>query len=124
MQETVCRTRLLMQEEKGEEIKNIVEKWLIRVDKKIEEAVKLIEYEEKAKRSCCEGLSPNLKNRYQLGKKATFTEKALIGSKEEAEKFNQISHCTVPKETWTKSTSKIMSRLVSLLDIQTLNFEF
>lgn len=59
MQETVCRTRLLMQEEKGEEIKKIVEKWLIRVDKKIEEAVKLIEYEEKAKRSCSKGLSPN-----------------------------------------------------------------
>lgn len=36
MQETVCRTRLLMQEEKGEEIKKIVEKWLIRVAKKIE----------------------------------------------------------------------------------------
>lgn len=47
------------------------------------------------------------KNRYQLGKKATFAEKALIGRKEEAEKFNQISHCTVPKETWTKSVSKI-----------------
>ncbi|XP_065849317.1 probable disease resistance protein At4g27220 isoform X2 [Euphorbia lathyris] len=54
----------------GEEIYPNVTKWLTIAEKHIEEAEKLIQGKEEAKKKCFVGFCPNLKTRYQLSKKA------------------------------------------------------
>ncbi|KAJ4721531.1 Disease resistance protein [Melia azedarach] len=88
---------------KGEKIEKRVERWLINVEKKIDEAENLIKEEEEANKKCFRGLCPNLKKRYQLSKKAVMVEKEVVGLKEEAEKFDQISYRAVLEELWLSS---------------------
>uniref|UniRef100_A0A2P2MMI9 Disease resistance protein RPS5 n=1 Tax=Rhizophora mucronata TaxID=61149 RepID=A0A2P2MMI9_RHIMU len=55
----------------GDEIQPIVQKWLTDAEKAIQKAGELTEgEEEEAKKRCFAGGCPNLKTRYQLGKKA------------------------------------------------------
>ncbi|KAL5853789.1 hypothetical protein ACOSQ3_008907 [Xanthoceras sorbifolium] len=70
----------------GKEIENHVQSWLHTVNKIIDEASKGF--------SC-----PNLKNRYQLSKKAAGKSKAVVGLKQIAAEFKQVSYHTVPEQT-------------------------
>ncbi|OMO70921.1 putative Disease resistance protein RPS5 [Corchorus capsularis] len=55
----------------GEKIKADVEIWCNRVDKTIDQYLKIVEVlKTKAKTKCFIGLCPNIKSRYQLSKKA------------------------------------------------------
>ncbi|KAJ4721541.1 Disease resistance protein [Melia azedarach] len=106
---------------KGENVEKIVEKWLVNVEKKIDEAEKLIKEEEEANKKCFSGLCPNLKKRYRLSKKAVMMEKEVVGLKEEAEKFHQISYRAVPEEAWlfsVKGYEAFDSRLPILTNIR------
>ncbi|KAJ4721537.1 Disease resistance protein [Melia azedarach] len=106
---------------KGEKIEKRVEKWLTNVENKINEAEKLIKEEEEANKKCFWELCPNLKKRYQLSKKAVRMEKEVVGLKEEAEKFDQISYRAVLEELWLSSVKgyeAFDSRLPTLENIR------
>ena len=54
----------------GHEIEDGVSKWLTRADGFIQDASNFLEDEKKARKSCFNGLCPNLKSRYQLSRAA------------------------------------------------------
>jgi len=54
---------------KGEEVENIVQNWLNKVDNTVHEAKKLTDNEGHAKAQCSMGYFPNLCTRHQLGRK-------------------------------------------------------
>ncbi|KAJ4723670.1 Disease resistance protein [Melia azedarach] len=77
----------------GQGIEEIVDEWLIST---IDEAGKFVEDEQKAKKKCFNWLCPNLKNRYQLSRKAVGKVKAVVELQEQG-KFDEVSGVTVPK---------------------------
>ncbi|KAJ4721534.1 Disease resistance protein [Melia azedarach] len=106
---------------KGEKIEKRVEKWLTNVEQKIDEAENLIKEEEEANKKCFRGFCPNLKKRYQLSKKAVMMEKEVVGLKEEAEKFDQISYRPILQEAWLSSVKgyeAFDSRMSTVRNIQ------
>ncbi|KAH9754906.1 Disease resistance protein [Citrus sinensis] len=90
-------------ERNSQEIEKNVEKWLERVNKIIDETVKLTGYEETATKHCFKGLCPNLKTRYQLSKKAATLVKDIVELREEASKFPKVSYRTIPEDIWFHS---------------------
>ncbi|KAL9450633.1 hypothetical protein AB3S75_012373 [Citrus x aurantiifolia] len=92
---------------KGDGIQLHVEKWMITVDKAINEVETLIEDKEKSNNRCLKGLCPNLKTRYQLSKKAEREANAIVGLHEKG-RFDSVSFRTIPEETWLKSTRDFM----------------
>ncbi|TXG65716.1 hypothetical protein EZV62_006991 [Acer yangbiense] len=72
---------------KGEEIEHDVEKWLISVNKIVDEAGGFLGDEEKSKKQCFKGLCPNLKKSYQLSRKAVKVEKMWLTSVKGYEAF-------------------------------------
>ncbi|XP_065849315.1 probable disease resistance protein At4g27220 [Euphorbia lathyris] len=75
----------------GEEIYPNVTKWLTTVEKDIEEAEKLIQGKEEAKKKCFIGFCPNLKTRYQLSKKADRKASVIGNLLQEAQGSSPIS---------------------------------
>ncbi|ESR45736.1 hypothetical protein CICLE_v10004038mg [Citrus x clementina] len=107
--------------EKGEEIEEKVEKWLVSANGIIDQAAKFIEDEESTNKRCLKGLCPNLKTRYQLSKKAETEVKALVELGEGVKKFDIVSHRTIPEEIWLKSNKgykAFESRVSTLKSIQ------
>ncbi|KAL5850846.1 hypothetical protein ACOSQ4_008859 [Xanthoceras sorbifolium] len=87
---------------KGEEIENHVQSWLRTVENIIREASELVNEDnhQQANLQCFRGFScPNLKNRYQLSKKAAGKLKAVVGLKQTAAEFKQVSYRTIPEQT-------------------------
>ncbi|XP_044475554.1 uncharacterized protein LOC123203298 isoform X2 [Mangifera indica] len=78
-------------ERQGEEIYNEVTEWLKSVEEFMERVAKVVDDEDKAKRSCFKGLCPDLIRRYRLSKEAE--EVAEAGAKVlEKGKFSRFSH--------------------------------
>ncbi|KAK2640637.1 hypothetical protein Ddye_028432 [Dipteronia dyeriana] len=106
-------------ERNGEEIFQIVKKWLISVNMIIDEVDNLAGDEEKAKKQCLGGLCPDLKIRYQFGKKARKEMMAVTGLMAEG-KFDQVSYRIVPQNIWLMSNKfyeAFESRMPTLNDI-------
>ncbi|TYH51615.1 hypothetical protein ES332_D10G288300v1 [Gossypium tomentosum] len=81
----------------GEEIEGDVGKWLSAVDKKIlEQAEKVMQDEEKAKKKCFIGLCPNFRTRYKLSLKAEEEAKAVAELLEHG-KFERVSYRAAPQ---------------------------
>ncbi|KAL5845722.1 hypothetical protein ACOSQ3_009246 [Xanthoceras sorbifolium] len=80
----------------GEQIEKHVQSWLHTVDNIIDEASKVIEDDDhqQANLQCL-----NLKNRYQLSKKATAKLKDVVRLKQTAAEFKQVSYRTIPEQT-------------------------
>ncbi|KAK9218251.1 hypothetical protein WN943_006888 [Citrus x changshan-huyou] len=92
-------------ERKSEKIEEMVEKWLVNANKRIEQAAKFIQDEEAANDGrCLMGLFPDWFARYQHGRKAETEKEALSKLREEAERFdNRISYPTIREDIWLKS---------------------
>eukprot|EP00257_Ricinus_communis_P018288 XP_015576965.1 uncharacterized protein LOC8266842 isoform X2 [Ricinus communis] len=76
----------------GEEIENDVKRWIIGVDKAIEEADKLIkDDQEEATKRCFIGLCPNVKARYNLCKKMEKYSK-VIAELQNKGRFDPVSY--------------------------------
>ncbi|KAH9733874.1 Disease resistance protein [Citrus sinensis] len=120
---TSIQRRVSEAERNGENIEEKVEKWLVSVNKIIDEAAKFIQDEETAtNKRCLKGLCPNFKTRYQLSKKAeTEVKAAIVELREEAGRFDRISYRTVPEGIWLKSRKgyeAFESRLCALKSVQ------
>ncbi|KDO41435.1 hypothetical protein CISIN_1g0391802mg, partial [Citrus sinensis] len=89
-------------ERKSEKIEEMVEKWLVNANKRIEQAAKFIQDEEAANDGrCLMGLFPDWFARYQHGRKAETEKEALSKLREEAERFdNRISYPTIREDIW------------------------
>ncbi|KAH9686639.1 AAA domain-containing protein [Citrus sinensis] len=121
LERTSIQRRVSEAKEKGEEIEEKVEKWLVSANSIIDRAAKFIEDEESTNKRCLKGLCPNLKTRYQLSKKAETEVKALAVLGEEVKKFDIVSHRTIPEEIWLKSNKgyeAFESRVSTLKSIQ------
>ncbi|KAH9752715.1 Disease resistance protein [Citrus sinensis] len=121
VERTSIQRRVSEAKEKGEEIEEKVEKWLVSANGIIDRAAKFIEDEESTNKRCLKGLCPNLKTRYQLSKKAETEVKALVELGEEVKKFEIVSHRTIPEEIWLKSNKgyeAFESRVSTLKSIQ------
>ncbi|TXG73754.1 hypothetical protein EZV62_002333 [Acer yangbiense] len=89
-------------ERNGEEIFQIVQKWLISVNVIFDEVGLFVGDEEKAKRQCLGGLCPDLNIRYQLSKKAR--KEMMVVTRLLAEgKFDQVPYRIVPENMWLMS---------------------
>ncbi|KAI9186093.1 hypothetical protein LWI28_013699 [Acer negundo] len=106
-------------ERNGEEIFQIVQKWLISVNVIIDEVGLFVGEEEKAERQCLGVLCPDLKIRYQLSKKAR--KEMMVVTRLLAEgKFDQVSYRIVPENMWLMSNKfyeAFESRMLTLNDI-------
>ncbi|KAH9752599.1 Disease resistance protein [Citrus sinensis] len=121
VERTSIQRRVSEAKEKGEEIEEKVEKWLVNANGIIDRATKFVEDEESTNKRCLKGLCPNLKTRYQLSKKAETEVKALVELGEEVKKFDIVSHRTTPEEIWLKSNKgyeAFESRVSTLKSIQ------
>ncbi|KAH9688585.1 Disease resistance protein [Citrus sinensis] len=104
---------------KGDGIQHHVEKWMITVDKAINEVETLIADKENSNNRWLKGLCPNLKTRYQLSMKAESEANAIAGLLEKG-RFDGVSFRTIPEETWLNSTEGFMhfeSRTSTLKEI-------
>ncbi|KAK2368451.1 putative disease resistance protein [Trifolium repens] len=84
----------------GEEIENIVQNWLNKVDNTIVEAKKLIETEGHAKAQCSMGHFPNLCTRHQLSRKTKKMTQEILEVLAEG-KFDRISYRAASQVTLT-----------------------
>ncbi|KAL5853780.1 hypothetical protein ACOSQ3_008898 [Xanthoceras sorbifolium] len=87
---------------KGEEIEKHVQSWLPRAENIIREASELVNEDnhQQANLQCFRGFScPNLKKRYQLSKEAAGKLKDVVGLKQTAAEFKQVSYRTIPEQT-------------------------
>ncbi|XVF31627.1 hypothetical protein REPUB_Repub17cG0007600 [Reevesia pubescens] len=83
-------------ERKWEMIEEDVNKWLDEVNEKVAQGVeKAMEDEEKEKKKCLIGLFPNLKSRYQFGKKVEQEAKVVARLLEQG-KFDEVSYPVAP----------------------------
>ena len=91
-----------------------VPKWLTRADGFIQDASKFLEDEKEARKSCFNGLCPNLKSRYQLSRAAR--KKAGVADKIHGDglKIKSVSYRPPLKEIRSAPTEVLPSRLVAL----------
>ncbi|XP_058000519.1 probable disease resistance protein At4g27220 isoform X2 [Hevea brasiliensis] len=82
----------------GEEIEDMVDKWLKSVDDATLEVDKILHDNDTANMKCFMGLCPNLKMRHQLSKKAKKKKKVVVQIQAEG-KFDRVSYHTSPP--WT-----------------------
>ncbi|XP_054819894.1 probable disease resistance protein At1g61190 [Prosopis cineraria] len=75
---------------KGDLIEPQVNRWLVNVDRIIEQVVK-IEEQSKTSKSCFGGVCPNCVNRYRLSRKSTKKVKSVAELQEQAKNFDRIS---------------------------------
>ncbi|XVF01668.1 hypothetical protein REPUB_Repub04eG0108100 [Reevesia pubescens] len=88
--------RVQAAERKWEMIEEDVNKWLDEVNEKVAQGVeKAMEDEEKEKKKCLIGLFPNLKSRYQFGKKVEQEAKVVARLLEQG-KFDEVSYPVAP----------------------------
>ncbi|XP_022720082.1 probable disease resistance protein At1g61310 [Durio zibethinus] len=74
-----------------------VEAWLFAADRKIKEVRNLMDEAEMATKKCLIGLCPNVKSRYQLGKKADLEAMAIAELPGEVRFFGRVSYRTAPE---------------------------
>ncbi|KAJ9159368.1 hypothetical protein P3X46_024877 [Hevea brasiliensis] len=79
----------------GEEIENIINKWMATVDEAIEVADKILQDYDTTNKSCFMGCCPNLKTRHQLGRKAS-KEITVVAEVLGDGKFGKISYRIPP----------------------------
>ncbi|KAK6289277.1 hypothetical protein POUND7_000818, partial [Theobroma cacao] len=92
-------------ERNGEKIELGVRKWLISVDQKIKEYdEKVRALEDKAKERCFNGLCPNVKFYYRLGKKAQEHAKVVAELLQQG-RFDRISYRPAPEGIGTMSNN-------------------
>ncbi|WJX68000.1 hypothetical protein P8452_52415 [Trifolium repens] len=103
----------------GEEIENIVQNWLNKVDSTVAEAKKLINTESHAKAQCSMGHFPNLYTRHQLSRKTKKMIQKISEVLAEG-KFDRISYRVASQVTATpfgRSYEALHSRTSMLNDI-------
>ena len=92
-------------------------KWLTRADGFIQDASNLLEDEKKARKSCFNGLCPNLKSRYQLSRAAS--KKAGVADKthEDGLQIKKVSYRPPLQEIRSAPSEALPSRLLALNEV-------
>ena len=97
----------------GHEIEDGVSRWLTRADGFIQDASNLLEDEKKARKSCFNGLCPNLKSRYQLSRAAR--KKAGVAVQIHGDgHFESVSYLPPLQQIRSAPSEALPSRLVAL----------
>ncbi|KAJ9682453.1 hypothetical protein PVL29_018383 [Vitis rotundifolia] len=100
----------------GHKIEDDVCKWMIRADGFIQNACKFLEDEKEARKSCFNGLCPNLKSRYQLSREAR--KKAgvavqILGDRQ----FERVSYRAPLQEIRSAPSEALESRMLTLNEV-------
>ncbi|RVX05603.1 Disease resistance protein [Vitis vinifera] len=100
----------------GHIIKDDVCKWMKRADEFIQNACKFLEDEKEARKSCFNGLCPNLKSRYQLSREAR--KKAgvavqILGDRQ----FEKVSYRAPLQEIRSAPSEALQSRMLTLNEV-------
>ena len=101
----------------GHEIEDGVSKWLTRADGFIQDASNLLEDEKKARKSCFNGLCPNLKSRYQLSRAAR--KKTGVADKIHVDglQIEKVSYRPPLQEIRCAPSEALPSRLLALNEV-------
>ncbi|KAL6311654.1 hypothetical protein AAG906_025733 [Vitis piasezkii] len=100
----------------GHIIEDDVCKWMKRADEFIQNACKFLEDEKEARKSCFNGLCPNLKSRYQLSREAR--KKAgvavqILGDRQ----FEKVSYRAPLQEIRSAPSEALQSRMLTLNEV-------
>ena len=90
-----------------------VPKWLTRADGFIQDASKFLEYEKTARKSCFNGLCPNLKSRYQLSRAARKKAGYAVQIHGDGN-FETVSYRTALQEIRSAPSEALASRMLVL----------
>ncbi|XP_034707052.1 probable disease resistance protein At4g27220 [Vitis riparia] len=107
----------------GQKIEDNVDKWLTRANgfiegarRFLEDACKFLEDEKEPRKSCFNGLCPNLKSRYQLSREAR--EKAGVAAQILGDRqFERVSYRTPLQEIRSAPSEALQSRMLTLNDV-------
>ena len=100
----------------GHIIEDDVCKWMKRVDGFIQNACKFLEDEKEARKSCFNGLCPNLKSRYQLSREAR--KKAGVAVEiHGAGQFERVSYRAPLQEIRSAPSEALQSRMLTLNEV-------
>ena len=101
----------------GHAIEDGVSKWLTRSDGFIQDASNFLEDEKKARKSCFNGLCPNLKSRYQLSRAAS--KKAGVADKIHGDglQIEKVSYRPPLQEIRSAPSEALPSRLLALNEV-------
>ena len=97
----------------GHEIEDGVSKWLTRADGFIQDASNFLEDEKKARKSCFNGLCPNLKSRYQLSRAARKKAGDAVQIHGDGH-FETVSYRTALQEIRSAPSEALESRMLVL----------
>ena len=97
----------------GHKIEHDVCNWLTRADGFIEDACKFLEFEKESRKSCFNGLCPNLKSRYQLSRKARKKAGVAVQIHGDAQ-FERVSYPVPLQEIKSTPSEALPSRMLVL----------
>ena len=101
----------------GHEIEDGVSKWLTRADGFIQDASNLLEDEKKARKSCFNGLCPNLKSRYQLSRAARKKAGVVVQIHGDGLQIEKVSYRPPLQEIRSAPSEALPSRLLALNEV-------
>ena len=100
----------------GHKIEDDVCKWMTRADGFIQNVCKFLEDEKEARKSCFNGLCPNLKSRYQLSREAR--KKAGVAVEiHGAGQFERVSYRAPLQEIRSAPSEALQSRMLTLNEV-------
>ena len=104
---------------KGHKIEDDVCKWLTRADGFIQDACNFLEDQKEARKSCFNGLCPNLKSRYQLSREARKKTRVAVQIHGDGQ-FERVSYRASPQKimsTPSKACKALESRMRTLNEV-------
>ena len=109
----MCRSVALLVKRNGREIFDDVSNLLTRADGFIQDASKFLEDEKEARKSCFNGLCPNLKSRYQLSRAARKKAGDAVQIHGDGH-FETVSYRTALQEIRSAPSEALESRMLVL----------
>ncbi|KAJ9682458.1 hypothetical protein PVL29_018388 [Vitis rotundifolia] len=100
----------------GHKIEDDVCKWMTRADGFIQNACKFLEDEKEARKSCFNGLCPNLKSRYQLSREARKKARVAVQIHEDGQ-FERVSYRAPLQEIRSAPSEALRSRVLTLDEV-------
>ncbi|KAJ9682447.1 hypothetical protein PVL29_018377 [Vitis rotundifolia] len=100
----------------GHKIEDDVCKWMTRADGFIQNACKFLEHEKEARKSCFNGLCPNLKSRYQLSREARKKAGVSVQILEDGQ-FEKVSYRAPLQGIRSAPSEALESRMLTLNEV-------